>query len=208
MSHNTNKINAQKPDSAGSFALALTQLGSATFNNQQYLGIDASGDPKGVAPSNTTLDFIYSCNITSNSYWQYSVSFSVGDRLEWRRASATTEVEDNTYLDVTYAGYPTSYATWGNQFNLSAGDYLFHLAFPITGSSSNAISVRLYNETNSTWVGAAMQLGEGRQANSLFTRVSLSASKTYSYRCSAVTGTWSIPNYIQHQGISIWIIRL
>lgn len=46
MSHNANKVNTQEPNRAGVLALALTQLGGVTsFNNQQYLGVDASGDP-------------------------------------------------------------------------------------------------------------------------------------------------------------------
>ena len=207
MSHNITKVNTQTPSAAGLMALALTQLGGASsFSNEQYLGIDASGNPTAVAPANNGLNFIYSANVTTNGWGGSLASMSVGARIEWRRAS-TTEVEDTTYVDITYAGYP-GYNTWGNQFNLSAGDYLFHLAFPLTGSSSNTCSLRLYNETDSAWVGAAMQLGEGRQANSLFTRVSISTSKIYSYRCSAITGSWSVPDSTGHQGISIWIIKL
>ena len=208
MSHNITKVNTQTPSAAGSIALALTQLGGASsFSNQQYLGIDASGDPQAVAPSDNTLDFVYSANVTGNGWAGSTASMSVGTRIEWRRSSAPTEIKDNTYVTISYAGYP-GYTTWGNQITLAAGEYLCHLAFPLTGSSSNTCSLRLYNETDSAWVGGYMQLGEGRQANSLFTRVNITGSKVFSYRCSAVVGSWSVPDSTGHQGISIWIIKL
>lgn len=206
MSHNVTKVNTAGANRAGVLALALTQLGGLTsFNNQQYLGVDASGDP--AAPNNTgSLDFVYSSNIISGGWAGSTATMSVNTRIEWRRASST-EVVDNSYVTINYAGYP-SYTTWGNQITLAAGEYLCHLAFPLTGSSSNTCSLRLYNETDSAWVGGYMQLGEGRQANSLFTRVNISGSKVFSYRCAAVTGTWSVPDATGHEGSSIWIIKL
>jgi hypothetical protein len=207
MSHNANKVNTQEPNRAGVLALALTQLGGVTsFNNQQYLGVDASGDPAVSTAGAPSLDFVYSANITGAGWAGSTASMSVNARIEWRRNSAA-EVVDSSYVSIDYAGFP-GYTTWGNRITLAAGDYLCHLAFPLTGSSSNTCSLRLYNETDSAWVGGYMQLGEGRQANSLFTHLSLTGSKIFSYRCAAVTGSWSVPDATGHEGISIWVIKL
>lgn len=207
MSHNTINVADQAADRAGAVTLPTNKLGGFTSATAgKYLGLDGSGDPKLVAPTNE-LSIIASSHGFPSSYSGSFPSLSVGSRMEWRRSSSV-EYVNSTYAEFTYAGYP-GYVVWGNQVTLQAGNYLAHATWPAdTSSASNELHLRLRNETDGSDVGPYHMLGGGRSANAMNSYISISGAKVFSWQVTAVSGTWQTGLAVAHHGFSILIIRL
>jgi len=193
MSHNANKVNAKEPNRAGVVSQALEDLSDVptlSATNGQVLGWSAG-------PTVDAIDMPSPYDIAGSMWqsgggWGGGHIYSVGDGAYWRAASLTLN------LDATKISLQSG--TWITQWTLQAGTYLMKWDIPFQASASSSSAVlRLKDITNNQYLGAKIQIGDGRSSNHFMTLVSPSSATTYHWEFLSITGAIYLPNAQTYQ---------
>ena len=202
MSHNLLKVSGQSPNRLSQNVLNSTNLGGfASSVTNAFFGVDGSGNPKNVSlPTAEGITVVYSAVMIVTG-WGGSASYSVGTDLQWRRASATE------YVNSSYAS--VSGGTWADTVSLNAGSYIMIATHPAaSSSSSNTLSIRVYNDSSGSYIGPTFQKGGGKGADVCFNVVTLAGTSDIKWRVTALSGSWSLPNAATHRGLRILILKV
>lgn len=214
MSHNTTRLNSNSTtDNSGNINLSLINLISLSPANNDYLGFDSLGNPKGIQGIPPTMDIAYSIYTTDGNWGGSIANFATEPRFAWRRASGSTS-EVGNYSRIrpyySYYGPESSYNTWADALTFyETGTYLIYVNFTIVGpNTGSTMQIRLRDETNSSWIGAPKIIGNNH-GSQMFTLLTIDSQKNISWQIQSGSGSsWVTVTPTSSVGTSIIILKI
>ena len=207
MSHLINTIESQTANQAGDISLSLANVGNFTSTTNKIINLNSSGEivqADAPSPSFKWLKCYHYRGV--ETAWGGGSYTNVNDFLQWRKSSGTRDYDASYAGDLLNGG---GNSTWANQVRLQAATYLFN--FSHNGdlrSSSDQLTFRLKNITDSTYHGPTMYYGAAQHSNTMYAYVTISAQKDFGLEVQSVTGTPHFPNKytMENTHVNIWRI--